>query len=204
MSKGSWEDDAEVLRRRAESGLCCASREVEEGLFLNRVSLWDIRCMGDGVKRAGKEASSSSWIGEASGELSIGVELLRKPRAGGIEEDCDVRFLGKTWAEASGLLPLLLSEVCEGVRPMVFCERFIFEPEGDRRGDGCLLKYGLLEVDDGKLAWSSFFANVLVAGAGSALSGVCCNACILTGAGPGDSDLVTTFARVSLMLSTSG
>lgn len=110
-AKASWEDFADVLRLRLD-GVACASNEVEDGLWRIMVSRCDIKCIGEGVKRAGKEASTPSSMGEAKGEPIIGVELLRKPRAGGVREDCDVRVLGRGGREeASGLLPLLLREV---------------------------------------------------------------------------------------------
>lgn len=60
---------------------------------------------------------------------------------------------------------------------MPFGERLVLEAEGDRRGDRCLLKYGLLELDDGNWALSSlFFGELVFCGTGSAVCGVCCSA----------------------------
>lgn len=72
------------------------------------------------MKRVGKEASTPSSIGDSTrGELVMGFELLRSPRA----EETDAweeRNLGRGGRYCSLRLWVLLKDVCDGDRSMLF------------------------------------------------------------------------------------
>lgn len=81
-SSGPPRREEESLAEECRGGIGVAVRllrsDVDDGLFLTSLSRFDIRCIGDGVKRGGKDASTSSSMGDsAKGWVVKGVELLR-------------------------------------------------------------------------------------------------------------------------------
>ena len=95
-------------------------RDVEDGLLRIMRSRWDIRWVEEGAKRVGKEASTPSSIGDSTrGVLSIGLEALRSPCAEGTD-DWEVRNLGRGGRYCSLRLLMLLRDVCDGDRSILF------------------------------------------------------------------------------------
>lgn len=79
-----------------------------------------MRCVEEGVKRVGKEASTPSSIGDsARGVFVMGVELLRNPRVEGMD-DWEDRCLGRGGRYCSLRLRVLLRDVCDGDRSRLF------------------------------------------------------------------------------------
>lgn len=111
-SAGCWSRGAldRLVRRRG----------ADEGLLRGRLSCWASR-FEEEVRRGGKEVSTSSSIGESTrGELSKGLELLRrKARTEGVDA-WEERNLGRGGRYCSLRLWVLLRDVCEEDRSMPF------------------------------------------------------------------------------------
>lgn len=99
---------------------------MEEGRLRIMLSRWDMRWVEEGAKRGGKEASTPSSMGDATkGELRMGLELLRRPRAEE-RDDWEERNLGRGGRYCSLRLLMLSREVCEDDRSML-CAKYVWE-----------------------------------------------------------------------------